>query len=62
MSDEMQLIAMGCLALFELYAIRGHDFPVAAWVADLIARIAAALSAYFWRVSFNARILYEQVI
>lgn len=62
MSDEMQLIAMGCLAIIELYAIRGHDFPVAAWLADIISRIAAALSAYFWRISLNARIVYEQVI
>lgn len=62
MNDEIQVIIMGCLALVELYAVRGHDFPLAAWLADLVSRVAGALSAYFWRLSLNARILYEQVI
>jgi len=62
MSDEMQLLLLTVLAVYEIYASRYHDYPLYAKFWDVIARISGAIANFFASMAMNARLAYYEAV
>lgn len=60
--DIIQLVGIIILAVFELYSVRAHDYPVYAKFWDTVARIAAAIAKFFADIAMNARLSYWKAV
>lgn len=63
MSEEViQLLGIIILAVFELYTVRAHDYPVFAKFWDTIARITGAIAKFFADLAMSARLSYWEAV
>lgn len=59
MSDEtLKLLASAVIVLCEVYTLRGGDFPVFAYLWDIIAKVTGWLANILGHISVNARLNY----
>lgn len=63
MSDETKrIIAQAAIALVYVWAAYEHEFPMLAWLYDLIARITGQMANALGTISMKARYNYFQVV
>lgn len=62
MSDDVQLLILAVLSLYQVYAAQVQDYPVFARFWDIIARIAGAIANLAGRISIAARLAYMEAV
>ena len=58
----MQLIGAVAVAVMQIYALNGYDFPFLAWLWDIIAKTTGRIANLLGFISIQARLNYYTVI